>query len=52
MPSCRMVCCPVYGVLRNGDQANHIGQVFYGAVQPAGLWEAAGSTAVFGEDAV
>ena len=51
MPSCSVAGCPVYGVLRDGDQADHVSQVFNGAVQPAGLWEAAGD-AVFREDAV
>ena len=51
MPSCSVAGCAVYGVLRDGDQADHVGQVLDRAVQPAGLWEAAGA-AVFGEDAV
>ena len=40
---------PVDGALRDGHQAHHVGQVLDGAVQPAGLREAA---PVLREDAV
>ena len=43
--------CPVDGVLRDGDEAHHVGQVFDGAVEPAGIGKAAGA-AVLGKDAV
>ena len=48
LQNCR---CPVYGMLGNRDQADHVGQVLDRAVEPAGLREAGGD-AVFGEDAV
>ena len=42
----------VYGALRDGYQANHVGDVLDGALQPAGLREALDAIGGLGEDAV
>ena len=42
----------VYGALRDGHQADHVGQVLNRALQPAGLREALYALRALGEDAV
>ena len=52
MPSSSAAAACVYGALGDGHQADHVGQVLNGALQPAGLRETAHVLGALGEDAV